>query len=420
MIVFLLVHLAPGSPVSGGGDALRRPTGRAAEELRRLYGLDRPIPERFGAWFSRAVRFDLGESFVDRRPVGERIREALPNTLFLNGLALALALSIAIPLGVVAGGRPEGPFDRLSGAALFALYSTPTFWAALLLQSLFAVQLRLAAALRRRLGPGACGARGPRRPAGARGPSRDVPGLRDARVRGAPRALGSGRDARSRLRAGGPGAGRVPRGGRSGPTPFRTPFCRCSRSSAFCCRRFSRAASSSSGFSPGRAWAGCISIRSSRGTTRSSSAFRSCRRSPRSRPRSRPTSRPPPRIRAYATGRRRERVEGPHRILAKTAGERPRRARGRPAVCGSSRPARRSSPSGRARSGSANGWRPRPPRIPSARTTSAATSSRASSARLRSPSRSVSWPPRSRSGSASPWALRRGGSAGESTSLCRD
>jgi peptide/nickel transport system permease protein len=142
VIVFLLVHLAPGSPVSGSGEALRRPTGRAAEELRRLYGLERPIPERFAAWVSRAARFDLGESFVDRRPVAERIREALPNTLVLNGLALALALSIAIPLGVVAGGRPESPFDRLSGAALFALYSMPSFWAALLLQSLFAVQLR--------------------------------------------------------------------------------------------------------------------------------------------------------------------------------------------------------------------------------------------------------------------------------------
>jgi peptide/nickel transport system permease protein len=142
VIVFLLVHLAPGSPVSGGENSLRRPTGRAAEELRRLYGLDRPIPERFGSWLARAVRFDLGESFVDRRPVGERIREALPNTLLLNGLALLLALAIAIPLGVIAGGRPESAFDRLSGAALFALYSTPTFWAALLLQSLFAVELR--------------------------------------------------------------------------------------------------------------------------------------------------------------------------------------------------------------------------------------------------------------------------------------
>jgi peptide/nickel transport system permease protein len=142
VIVFLLVHLAPGSPVSGSESSLRRTTGRAAEEMRRLYGLDRPLPERFGAWLSRAARFDMGESFVDHRPVATRIREALPHSLFLNGLALLLALSIAIPLGVVAGAHPESAFDRLSGAALFALYSMPTFWAALLLQTLFAVRLR--------------------------------------------------------------------------------------------------------------------------------------------------------------------------------------------------------------------------------------------------------------------------------------
>ncbi len=142
VVVFLLVHLAPGSPVAGSDSSLRRTTGRAAEEMRRLYGLDRPLPERFGAWLSRAARFDLGESFVDHRPVSVRIREALPNTLLLNGLALVLALAIAIPLGVVAGARPEGAFDRLSGAVLFALYSMPTFWAALLLQTLFAVRLR--------------------------------------------------------------------------------------------------------------------------------------------------------------------------------------------------------------------------------------------------------------------------------------
>jgi peptide/nickel transport system permease protein len=109
--------------------------------MRRLYGLDRPLPERFGKWIGRVVRFDLGESFVDRRPVSERIREALPATLVLNGLALLLTLAIAVPLGVVAGGRPEGPFDRVSAVALFALYSMPVFWAALLLQSLLSVEL---------------------------------------------------------------------------------------------------------------------------------------------------------------------------------------------------------------------------------------------------------------------------------------
>jgi len=142
VIVFALLHLAPGSPGSGSAESLRRVSGKAAAEMRRLYGLDRPLPAQFALWLGRVVRLDLGESFVDHRPVGERIREALPNTLVLNGLALVLALGLAVPLGVAAGSRPESAFDRISGAALFALYSLPTFWAALLLQTLFSVQLR--------------------------------------------------------------------------------------------------------------------------------------------------------------------------------------------------------------------------------------------------------------------------------------
>ena len=142
VVVFLLMHLAPGSPASAlGSDSGRRISAAAREELRHLYGLDRPLPERFVQWLKRVVRFDLGESFVDRRPVSERIREALPATLALNGLALFLTLAIAIPIGVAAGGRPEGPFDRSSAVVLFALYSTPVFWAALLLQTLLSVKL---------------------------------------------------------------------------------------------------------------------------------------------------------------------------------------------------------------------------------------------------------------------------------------
>ncbi|HEY6929823.1 MAG TPA: ABC transporter permease [Thermoanaerobaculia bacterium] len=143
ILVFLLLHLAPGSPVSAmGGESGRRISQKAAEEMRRLYGLDRPLPERFGKWISRVARLDLGESFVDHRPVLARIREALPYTLVLNGLALLLTLAIAVPLGVAAGGRPEGPLDAATGAVLFALYSLPSFWAALLLQALFSVKLR--------------------------------------------------------------------------------------------------------------------------------------------------------------------------------------------------------------------------------------------------------------------------------------
>jgi len=143
VVVFLLMNLAPGSPASaiGGAESGRRVSAAAREEMRRLYGLDRPLPERFVQWLGRVARFDLGESFVDRRPVSERIREALPATLALNGLALLLTLVLAIPIGVAAGGRPEGPFDRTSAVVLFALYSTPVFWAALLLQTLLSVKL---------------------------------------------------------------------------------------------------------------------------------------------------------------------------------------------------------------------------------------------------------------------------------------
>ena len=143
VVVFLLMHLAPGSPASalGSAESGRRISAAVRTELRHLYGLDRPLPERFVQWLGRVARFDLGESFVDRRPVSERIREALPATLALNGLALFFTLALAIPLGVAAGGRPEGPFDRGTSVGLFALYSTPVFWAALLLQTLLCVKL---------------------------------------------------------------------------------------------------------------------------------------------------------------------------------------------------------------------------------------------------------------------------------------
>jgi len=142
VLVFFLLHLAPGSPVSAlGGESGRRVSVRAAEEMRKVYGLDKPVPQRFALWVGRVARLDFGESFVDRRPVTDRIREALPYTLALNGIALLLTLAVAIPLGVAAGGRPEGRLDRVSSAALFALYSLPSFWAALLLQSLFSVKL---------------------------------------------------------------------------------------------------------------------------------------------------------------------------------------------------------------------------------------------------------------------------------------
>jgi peptide/nickel transport system permease protein len=140
--VFLLLRLAPGDPASAAGRLTgRRVSPAAALALRKLYGLDRPLSRQIASWFSRAARFDFGDSFQDHRPVSRRILEALPYTFGLNLLALLLTLAIGIPLGTAQAARAGSAFDRICGAALFLLYSTPSFWVAMLLVTIFAVRL---------------------------------------------------------------------------------------------------------------------------------------------------------------------------------------------------------------------------------------------------------------------------------------
>jgi len=140
--VFLLMRLAPGDPAHA---ASRRGTVRisraSADALRRTYGLDQPLAWQIGRWFSRAARLDFGESFQDHRPVARRIAEALPFTVALNALALLLTFGIAVPLGVAQARRAGTFFDRASTRFLFLLYSTPSFWMAMILLTVFAVRL---------------------------------------------------------------------------------------------------------------------------------------------------------------------------------------------------------------------------------------------------------------------------------------
>ena len=106
-----------------------------------------------------------------------------------------MTLAIAIPLGVAAGGRPEGAFDRASGAVLFALYSMPSFWAALLLQTLFSVKLRWLPLYGVASDPEPAGAARARRPGRAPRPAGRLPDLRIARLLRAARARGRRRGA---------------------------------------------------------------------------------------------------------------------------------------------------------------------------------------------------------------------------------
>jgi len=140
--VFLLLRVAPGDPASAAGRQTgRRVSPAAALALRKLYGLDRPLSRQIASWFSRAARFDFGDSFQDHRPVSRRIVEAAPYTFGLNLAALILTLAIGIPLGAAQAERAGSAFDRVTGGALFLLYSTPSFWVAMILVTVFAVRL---------------------------------------------------------------------------------------------------------------------------------------------------------------------------------------------------------------------------------------------------------------------------------------
>jgi peptide/nickel transport system permease protein len=138
---FLLLTFLPGDPtVAILGPAAGDPV--AAKQVRSQLDLDRPIPVRYLHWLGRAVRGDLGRSYFQNRPVTTAIAERLPFTFELMGLALLLALAVAIPLGIAAARHPGGLFDRLTGSALFALLALPAFMLGILLIYVFAVRLR--------------------------------------------------------------------------------------------------------------------------------------------------------------------------------------------------------------------------------------------------------------------------------------
>lgn len=133
---FFLVALAPGDLASKLADPRVSPAAR--QRLREYYGLDRPVWRRYAAWLAHAVSGDFGDSFLFRRPVGEVLGAALPNTALLAGVGLFLELVLGVALGLVQAARPGRFWDRcLTGLSLTA-YAMPTFLVAAVLLWLFA------------------------------------------------------------------------------------------------------------------------------------------------------------------------------------------------------------------------------------------------------------------------------------------
>lgn len=145
ILTFGVSNLTPGDPAFAFASRLasRPATPDEVAQAREELGLEGGLVPRYVRWVGAAVRGDLGISFSTRLPVRDELVRRIGFTLRLAIPAALLALLIAIPSGVVSAVRRNRPIDQLLRVASLAGASVPSFWLALLLVVLFAVQLSI-------------------------------------------------------------------------------------------------------------------------------------------------------------------------------------------------------------------------------------------------------------------------------------
>jgi peptide/nickel transport system permease protein len=143
ILMFLLIHAAPGDPVLAmmGERAASNPT--YVEQTRKNLGLDKPLPVQYFYWLRRIVLHgDLGQAYTfNNKPVMTLIGERFWSTVQLQAIALFLGLAIAIPVGIVSATRQYSTIDNTVTVGSFLGLALPNFWLALLLQIWIGVEL---------------------------------------------------------------------------------------------------------------------------------------------------------------------------------------------------------------------------------------------------------------------------------------
>jgi peptide/nickel transport system permease protein len=141
MLVFVLIHLAPGDVV----DILVPPEvpKEIADGLRRRFRLDEPIYLQYLAWLSRLMVGDFGISFFTGRPVAEELFGALGNTLIIALPAALLGFSLGIMLGALAAYSRDSWLDKVFSATAIVGVSLPHYWVGIVLVAIFSVVLNM-------------------------------------------------------------------------------------------------------------------------------------------------------------------------------------------------------------------------------------------------------------------------------------
>ena len=143
-LTFLLLYLAPGDAAEKKLNAQGIPVSQEVlEQTRRDMGLDRPFIVQYGDWLLGVLRLDLGTSYKDGFPVGEKLVKGLKNTLVLALGSLLLSLVVALPLSLLTALRRDGPMDYVLRFLGFLGNSLPGFLISVLLMYLFCVRLKL-------------------------------------------------------------------------------------------------------------------------------------------------------------------------------------------------------------------------------------------------------------------------------------
>ena len=138
--VFSLIHLTPGDPVTIMLGEER--DQRVIDATRRELGLDQPVPIQYAAWLGRVLQGDLGRSIRSKQPVTELIGQRLPATIQLAMFSIVLALTIALPAGVISAVKRGTLIDAVATTISLLGVAVPSFFLGILLIFVLSLQLR--------------------------------------------------------------------------------------------------------------------------------------------------------------------------------------------------------------------------------------------------------------------------------------
>jgi peptide/nickel transport system permease protein len=139
LVCFLLVHIAPGDPLVS---VLPPDASQAlAEQMRKEYGFDRPLPVQFGLWMWNALHGNLGTSIATGRSVTEEVTRAVGNTLILAGFASLIGFVFGLLFGILAGYFRDSWIDKLVTTISITGVSMPHYWLGMVLVIIFSVIL---------------------------------------------------------------------------------------------------------------------------------------------------------------------------------------------------------------------------------------------------------------------------------------